>query len=91
MTPILLLTLKLSVVAFLLAIGMLSTLNEINSLWRRPRLLLPSVLAMYVMVPLVTIIVVSILLLTRIEISHLCSGYFRRRTLTSQKINGNWF
>ena len=61
MTPILLLFLKLSVVALLLAIGMLSTMKEITYLWRRPRLLLRSVLAMYILVPLAATIFVTIL------------------------------
>ena len=61
MTPILLLSLKLSVVALLLAIGMLSTMKEVTYLWRRPRLLLRSVLAMYILVPLAAIIFVTVL------------------------------
>ncbi|MCK5666489.1 MAG: hypothetical protein KAI17_23520 [Thiotrichaceae bacterium] len=61
MTAILLLFLKLSVVALLLAIGMLSTKKEITYLWRHPKLLLRSLLAMYVLVPLAAIIFVSIL------------------------------
>ena len=52
MTPILLLLLKLSVVALLLAVGMLSTMKEVTYLWKRPRLLLRSVLAMYILVSL---------------------------------------
>ena len=61
MTAILLLFLKLSVVALLLAIGMLSTKKEITYLWQHPKLLLRSLLAMYVLVPLAAIIFVSIL------------------------------
>lgn len=61
MTAILLSLLKLSVVALLLAIGMLSTKKEITYLWRRPKLLLRSLLAMYVLVPLAAIAFVSIL------------------------------
>jgi len=43
--------LKWSVGALLLAIGMGSSLRDVTSLWRRPWLLLRSVLAMYVIVP----------------------------------------
>ena len=61
MTAILLSLLKLSVVALLLAIGMLTTKKEITYLWRRPRLLLRSLLTMYVLVPLAAIVFVSII------------------------------
>lgn len=61
MTPILLILLKLSVVALLLAIGLLSTMKDITYLWRNPRLLLRSVLAMYFLVPLAAIILVKVL------------------------------
>jgi len=61
MTTILLMLLKLSVVALLLAIGMLSSKKEVTFLWQRPRLLFRSLLAMYVLVPLAAIIFVSIL------------------------------
>ncbi len=64
MTAVLLILLKLSVVALLLAIGMLSTLTEITYLWRRPRLLMRSALAMYILVPLIAILFVTILPLT---------------------------
>ena len=61
MTPILLLLLKLSVVALLLAVGMLSTMKEVTYLWRRPRLLLRSVLAMYILVSLAATLFVTVL------------------------------
>ena len=61
MTAILLSLLKLSVVALLLAIGMLTTKKEITYLWRRPRLLLRSLLTMYILVPLAAIVFVSII------------------------------
>ena len=61
MTPILLLSLKLSVVALLVAIGMLSTRKEITYLWYRPGLLVRSLLAMYFLVPLVAILFVTLL------------------------------
>jgi len=59
-TPILLSILKLSVIALLLAIGMLSTKKEITYLWRRPKLLFRSLLAMYILVPLAAIVFISI-------------------------------
>ena len=61
MTATLLILLKLSVVALLLAIGMLSTKKEMSYLWQRPKLLLRSLLAMYILVPLAAIIFVSLL------------------------------
>jgi len=61
MTAILLSLLKLSVVALLLAVGMLSTKKEMTYLWQRPGLLLRSLLAMYVFVPLAAIVFVSFL------------------------------
>lgn len=61
---ILLICLKLSVVALLLAIGMLSTKKEITYLWRRPKLLFRSLLTMYVLVPLAAILFVYFLPLT---------------------------
>ncbi len=51
MTGILVLTLKLAVGALILAIGMGSRLSDLTYLWRRPSLLLRSLLAMYVVVP----------------------------------------
>lgn len=61
MIAILLTLLKLSVVALLLAVGMLSTRKEITYLWQRPRLLIRSLLAMYILVPLAAILFVTIL------------------------------
>jgi BASS family bile acid:Na+ symporter len=51
MTAVVLLVVKPSVVTLILAIGMGSTPGDLTYLWRRPRLLLRSVLAMYVVVP----------------------------------------
>lgn len=62
-TLLLLLLLKISVAIIILAIGMDSTLREIAYLWRRPGLLLRSVLAMYVLVPLAALALVKILTL----------------------------
>ncbi|NOQ64386.1 MAG: hypothetical protein GQ582_07725 [Methyloprofundus sp.] len=61
MTAALLICLKLSVVALLLAIGMLSTKKEVTYLWQRPKLLWRSLLAMYILVPLAAILFVSLL------------------------------
>lgn len=47
----LLLLLKLSIVAMVLAIGLGATVADLGYLWRRPRLLLRSLAAMYVLVP----------------------------------------
>lgn len=58
-----LLLLKLSVAAIILAIGMDSTLDDLLYLWRRPWLLVRSVLAMYVLVPLVALLLVRLLTL----------------------------
>ena len=63
MTPTLLLVLKLSVGVIILAIGMGSTLGDVTYLLRRPGLLLRSVLAMYVLVPLTALVLVKTLTL----------------------------
>jgi predicted Na+-dependent transporter len=63
MTATLLLLLKISVGGIILAIGMDSTPREIAYLWRRPGLLLRSLLAMYVLVPLTALILVKALTL----------------------------
>ena len=61
MTPILLFLSKLSVAALLLAVGMLSSMKEAAYLRRRPPLLLRSVAAMYILVPLAATIFVTVL------------------------------
>ena len=63
MTEVLLLSLKLSVAAIILAVGIDSTPKDILYLWRRPMLLMRSVLAMYVLVPLVALALVTLLTL----------------------------
>jgi len=63
MTATLLLLLKLSVGGIILAIGMDSTPRDMAYLWRRPGLLLRSLLAMYVLVPLAALILVKALTL----------------------------
>lgn len=61
MTETLLTILKLSVGALILAIGMGSTFSDLAYLWRRPGLLLRSLLAMYVLVPLAAFLLVTLL------------------------------
>jgi len=63
MTAILLILLKVAVAGIILAIGMDSTLKDAAYLWRRPGLLLRSVLAMYVLVPLAAVALVKVLTL----------------------------
>ena len=70
MTTTLLLLLKLSVAGLIFAIGMGSTLRDLLYLWRRPGLLLRSLLAMYVAVPLVALLVARALTLpTPVEVA----------------------
>jgi BASS family bile acid:Na+ symporter len=57
----LLLILKTSITIIILAIGMIATKNEIRYLWRRPVLLLKSIIAMYVVMPAVTVLMVRML------------------------------
>ena len=61
MTEGLLLLLKVSVGLLILAIGMGSTFSDLAYLWRRPGLLVRSLLAMYVLVPLAAFVLVSLL------------------------------
>jgi BASS family bile acid:Na+ symporter len=53
--------LKISVSVLIMAIGMQSTVGDLTYLWRRPWLLLKSMLAMYVLVPLVAVALVRLL------------------------------
>ena len=64
MTPTLLMALKISVGIIILAIGMSSTLGDLTYLWRRPGLLLRSVVAMYVLVPLTALLMMKVMTLT---------------------------
>jgi BASS family bile acid:Na+ symporter len=64
MTAALLILLKVAVAGIILAIGMDSTLKDVTYLWRRPGLLLRSVLAMYVLVPLAALALVKVVALT---------------------------
>jgi BASS family bile acid:Na+ symporter len=61
MTWALLLTLKLAVSVVIFAIGLGSTLEDLTHLWRRPRLLLRSLVAMYVLVPALAVGMVTVL------------------------------
>lgn len=63
MTEILLVLIKLSVVALILAIGLSSTLADLTYLWRRPAQLLRSLLAMYVIIPLFALLILKVLTL----------------------------
>jgi BASS family bile acid:Na+ symporter len=70
MTASLLLLIKLSVAGLILAIGMGSTPRDLLYLWQRPALLLRSLLAMYVAVPLVALLVArSLALPTPVEVA----------------------
>ena len=64
MTETLLLVLKLSVVALIFGIGLGSTPDDLAYLWRRPRLLARSLVAMYVVVPLVILLLAKVLPMT---------------------------
>jgi bile acid:Na+ symporter, BASS family len=63
MTAAILLVLKLSIVALIFGIGLGSTPADFGYLWRRPALLLRSLLAMYVAVPLAALAAVKLLVL----------------------------
>jgi BASS family bile acid:Na+ symporter len=64
MTETLLLALRLSVVALIFAIGLGSTPGDLAYLWRRPRQLVRSLAAMYVVVPLVILLLAKTLPMT---------------------------
>ena len=64
MTEALLLALKLSVVAMIFAIGLGSTPADLAYLWRRPRQLVRSLVAMYVVVPVVILLLTKVLPMT---------------------------
>jgi len=53
--------LKISVSVLIMAIGMQSTVDDLTYLWRRPWLLFKSMLAMYVLIPLVAVALVRLL------------------------------
>lgn len=61
MTSALLIALQSSVVVLLVAIGMSSTLADVTWLWRRPALLVRSLAAMYLVVPLAIFALVALL------------------------------
>lgn len=60
MLPILL---KTSIAVLILAVGMTATIDDIIYIWRRPILLLKSIIAMYVLMPLVAVIMARTLAL----------------------------
>jgi bile acid:Na+ symporter, BASS family len=61
MTATLVLVLKISIVALIFAVGLGSTHADLTFLWRRPALLLRSLVAMYVVVPLAALAAVRLL------------------------------
>lgn len=61
MSTLLLIALKVAVGVLILAIGLGSTFADLLYIWRRPALLLRSLLAMYVLVPLAAVLLVSLL------------------------------
>ena len=61
MTLVLLLTLKLAVGLLIFAIGLGSTLQDLTYLWRRPGLMIRSLLAMYIIVPAIAFAMVKVL------------------------------
>lgn len=60
-TAALLILIKLTVVMLILAVGLSSTLAELSYLWRRPALLLRSLIAMYLVVPVLAFLLVSVI------------------------------
>jgi BASS family bile acid:Na+ symporter len=58
--PVLLVVIKVSVVALILAVGLGATLQDLLYLWRRPKLLLRALLAMYVLVPAAAFLLVTL-------------------------------
>ena len=64
MTDTILLVLKLSVVTLIFGIGLGSTANDLAYLWHRPRQLVRSLVAMYVVVPLVLLLLTKVLPMT---------------------------
>jgi bile acid:Na+ symporter, BASS family len=64
MTETLLLVLKLSVVALIFGVGLGATAADLAYLWRRPRQLARSLVAMYVVVPLVLLLLTRVLPMT---------------------------
>ena len=61
MTPLLLWLIKVAIAAMILAIGMGSTFSDVTYLWREPGLLVRSLLAIYVAVPLATLLIATII------------------------------
>lgn len=57
----LLLIIKASISGVILSIGMTATKNEIVYLWKRPKLLIKSIIAMYVVMPAVAVLMMQLL------------------------------
>jgi BASS family bile acid:Na+ symporter len=64
MTELLIVLIKLSIVAIIIAVGAGTAPADISYLWQRPRLLIRSLIAMYVLVPLVAFVLVLVLPVT---------------------------
>lgn len=60
MTEVLMILLKLSIVAVIIAVGAGTAPSDIHYLWRRPGLLIRSLIAMYIVVPLVAFVLVLV-------------------------------
>jgi predicted Na+-dependent transporter len=61
MTELLLTGLKLAVALMILGIGLSATTADLGLLWRRPGLLLRSLVAMYLLVPAAAVVLVKLL------------------------------
>jgi bile acid:Na+ symporter, BASS family len=61
MTEVLIVLIKLSIACIILSVGANAAPADVGYLWRRPGLLLRSLLAMYVLVPLMALLLVSLI------------------------------
>lgn len=87
MTELLLIVVKLSVVALILAIGLSSTRADLTYLWRKPGQLLRSLLAMYVVIPLVALLILRVLNLPKgVEIAILVLAVSAGAPLLPRKV-----
>jgi BASS family bile acid:Na+ symporter len=64
MAPAIIVTLQFTVGALLFAIGVGTTPSQVTYLWRRPALMARSLLAMYLLVPLLALLLVAVLKLS---------------------------
>ena len=83
----LLLVFKVSVAMLILSIGMTATKNEIVYLWRRPILFLKSIVAMYIIMPMVAVLMMIILdLPPRTEVALVILGICAGAPLLPKKL-----